>query len=239
MPIYRLEEDITFPPPSRATKEGILAVGGDLSPQRLISAYASGIFPWYSEGEPILWWSPAPRMVLFPKEAHVSRSMQRVMKKQLFRWTVDRNFRGVIDQCQIAPRKNQQGTWITPEMREAYVQLHDLGFAHSLEVWQDNKLVGGIYGPSLGKCFFGESMFSNVTNASKFAFITLARLMERMGFVMLDCQVPNDHLVSLGACEIPRKKYLSLLSEALEYKTFVGKWHFMEKPEVIYEFERI
>jgi leucyl/phenylalanyl-tRNA--protein transferase len=225
MPIFVLDQDITFPPAELASQEGIVAVGGDLSPQRLLNAYANGIFPWYSEGEPILWWSPSPRMVLFPKEVHISRSMKRLLNKNPFSLTFDRNFREVIENCRL-PRKKQPSTWITEEMRDAYVRLHELGFAHSAEVWQDKQLVGGIYGISLGKCFFGESMFSKKSNTSKFVFIKLAQQLVKMEFLVLDCQVPSEHLKSLGARAIPRKDYLSLLKQGLKHKTLVGNWGF-------------
>lgn len=228
MPIYLLGESTRFPAAENANREGIVAVGGDLSPERLLNAYAGGIFPWYSDGDPILWWSPSPRMVLFPGELHVSKSMRKLLQKEppWFQWTVDRHFREVIENCRTTPRKGQAGTWITNEMREAYICLHRLGFGHSLEVWQGKELVGGIYGLSLGKCFFGESMFSKVHNASKFAFITLARQLLKMEFLMLDCQVPSEHLKTLGAREIPRKEFLGLLKQGLQSGTRVGKWDF-------------
>ena len=212
-----------FPPAEMASQEGIVAIGGDLSPQRLLNAYANGIFPWYSKTEPILWWSPSPRMVLFPKELHISKSMKILLNKNFFQLTFDRNFKKVIKNCR-APRKNQKDTWITKEMYDAYIHLHELGFAHSAEVWQDKRLVGGIYGISLGKCFFGESMFSKKSNASKFVFIKLAQQLLKMEFLMLDCQVPSEHLKSLGAREIPRKDYLALLKEGLKHKTLMGNW---------------
>lgn len=223
MPIYVLGSDIWFPSAEMASPEGIVAVGGDLSPERLITAYSHGIFPWYSKGEPIIWWSPDPRMVLFPKEVHIAKSMKRIVKKNIFQFTLDRDFRSVIENCRL-PRKNQPSTWITDEIRDAYVLLHDLGFAHSGEVWRGNRLVGGIYGISLGKCFFGESMFSKETNASKFAFIKMAEQLIKMGFIMLDGQVPSRHLETLGAREVPRKEFLALLKEGLKHETLVGKW---------------
>jgi len=228
MPIYLLGESTIFPAAENANREGIVAVGGDLSPERVLNAYAGGIFPWYSDGDPILWWSPSPRMVLLPGELHVSKSMRKLLQKEppWFQWTVDRHFREVIENCRTAPRKGQAGTWITNEMREAYICLHQLGFGHSLEVWQGKELVGGIYGLSLGKCFFGESMFSKVRNASKFAFITLAQQLLKMEFLMLDCQVPSGHLRTLGAREIPRDEFLGLLKQGLQSRTLVGKWEF-------------
>ncbi|UCH92220.1 MAG: leucyl/phenylalanyl-tRNA--protein transferase [Candidatus Aminicenantes bacterium] len=233
MPIYLLGRRPVFPPPELATPEGIVAAGGDLSPQRLLNAYASGIFPWFSEGDPILWWSPDPRMVLLPGDLHISRSMKKLLKKNPFYLTYDRYFREVIENCR-KPRKTQPGTWITKEMRDAYVRLHELGFAHSVEVWdsRDKKLVGGIYGISLGKCFFGESMFHQVANASKYVFITLVRKLFKIGFLMLDGQVPSAHLKTLGCKEMPRKEFLALLNRCLAQETFVGKWEFLKDVEV-------
>lgn len=227
MPIYLLGKSIAFPPAEKANREGIVAVGGDLSPDRLLNAYANGIFPWYSDGDPILWWSPSPRLVLFPAELHVSKSMEKLLQKKppRFQWTMDRHFREVIENCRTIPRKGQPGTWITNDMREAYIHLHEMGFCHSLEVWHEDQLVGGIYGLSLGKCFFGESMFSKITNASKFAFIKLAQQLLKMEFIMLDCQVPSTHLKSLGAREISRQEFLKFLKKGLQFKTLVGNWN--------------
>ncbi len=214
-----------FPPVHMASREGIVAVGGDLSPERLLNAYAEGIFPWYSDDEPILWWSPDPRMVLFPGEVHVSRSMQRLLKKTPppFDVSYDRDFKGVVENCRV-PRAKQKETWITEEMCDAYVTLHELGYAHSIELWREDRLVGGLYGISLGRCFFGESMFSKETNASKYALITLVRRLEKMKFLVLDCQVPSEHLETLGARPIPREDYLALLERGLKYKTLLGNW---------------
>jgi leucyl/phenylalanyl-tRNA--protein transferase len=204
----------------------IVAVGGDLSPQRLIHAYANGIFPWYAEGEPILWWSPDPRLVLFPSEVHISRSMRRVLSHPPFdRITLDRNFREVIEACRES-RIKQPGTWITPAILEAYNQLHEIGLAHSIEVWRQGKLAAGLYGVSLGKCFFGESMFHRQSNASKFAFIKLAQKLEEWGFLILDCQVSSPFLQSLGTQEIPRQEFLQTLYHCLEFKTQVGRWNY-------------
>ncbi len=214
-----------FPPPELASPEGIIAVGGDLSPQRLLNAYAAGIFPWYSEGEPILWWSPDPRLVLFPGEVHISKRMKRIINKKLFHLTCDCRFKEVIEKCR-QPRPTQPRTWITDDIQEAYVHLHNMGYAHSVEVWQNKKLVGGLYGVSLGKCFFGESMFSHVANASKFAFIRFFQRLFQSGFIMVDCQVPSLHLKRLGAREIPRTEFLLLLEQGLTYKTLKGKWEF-------------
>jgi leucyl/phenylalanyl-tRNA--protein transferase len=223
MPVYRLPDQPVFPPVERAIKSGLLAVGGDLSPERLLAAYREGIFPWYSEGEPLLWWSPDPRFVLFPEELRVSRSMRQLLKKQLFRITFDHAFRQVIVACQ-KPRPGQDATWITPEMQEAYIALHDLGYAHSVEVWQDESLVGGLYGVSIGRTFFGESMFSTRANASKAALITLVSGRADLHFNLIDCQVETPHLGSLGARPIPRLEFGALLKESLRHETFRGNW---------------
>jgi leucyl/phenylalanyl-tRNA--protein transferase len=230
MPIYLLGKPPVFPPPELATPEGIIAAGGDLSPQRLLNAYAAGIFPWFSEGDPLLWWSPDPRMVLLPGDLHISASMNKLLKKSPFRLTCDSHFREVIESCS-QPRKTQRGTWITAQILDAYVRLHEMGFAHSVEVWDllDNRLVGGLYGVSLGKCFFGESMFHTVANASKYAFITFSQTLFRAGFVMLDCQVPSPHLKRLGCREMPRAEFLRFLNQGLQHKTLVGKWDFFIK----------
>jgi leucyl/phenylalanyl-tRNA--protein transferase len=225
MPIFLLGEEPVFPPPELASPEGIIAVGGDLSPQRLLNAYAAGIFPWYSEGEPILWWSPDPRLVLFPGEVHISKSMRRIINKNQFHLTCDCRFKEVMEKCR-QPRLKQPRTWITDDIQEAYVHLHHMGYAHSAEVWQNKKLVGGLYGVSLGKCFFGESMFSHAANASKFAFIKFFQRLFQAGFIMVDCQVPSEHLKQLGAREIPRTEFLNLLEQGLTYKTLKGKWEF-------------
>ncbi len=223
MPIFALNEEIIFPPVRLAEESGILAVGGDLSPERLIEAYRRGIFPWYSEGDPIIWWSPDPRFVLFPGDLYVSKTMRQVLRRNIFRITCDHDFRGVITGCQ-EPRRREQGTWITEEMLEAYVRLHDLGIAHSVEAWQGEELAGGLYGLSLGKCFFGESMFARADNASKAAFITLVRRLTELGFVIIDCQVHTAHLESLGAVHIDREKYLDVLKEGLKGETMQGSW---------------
>lgn len=212
MAIYRLTEEVAFPHPELAEPEGLLAVGGDLSPQRLLLAYSLGIFPWYNEGEPLLWWSPDPRCVLFPDELKVSRSLAKLLRRQAFRVTSNRAFAAVIDAC-AALRQNCEGTWITAEMREAYCRLHASGYAHSVEAWREGELVGGLYGICLGRCFFGESMFFKETNASKVAFVTLVRQLRDQGFVLVDCQLPSDHLASLGARLLPRNAFLQHLEQ--------------------------
>ena len=227
MPVFRLIDDPVFPSPELASREGILAIGGDLSPQRLLLAYRMGIFPWYNDNEPILWWSPDPRFVLLPDELKVSRSMRQLLRKNLFRVTYDRQFREVMEGCR-KPRINENGTWIHEEMIAAYSELHARGFAHSVEVWQDQELVGGLYGVSLGKCFFGESMFTKVSNASKVALITLTRKLQALGFVLIDCQVYTHHLESLGAQMVPRTKFLKLLAEAVGRETLRGNWSRMD-----------
>jgi leucyl/phenylalanyl-tRNA--protein transferase len=191
----------------------MLGVGGDLSPERLMLAYRSGIFPWFADDEPILWWSPDPRMVLFPDEVVITRSMRKVLRNGKFRVTFNENFRDVILNCRNVPRSGQVGTWITEEMVEAYIGLHELGYAKSVEVWQGDELVGGLYGVDLGHIFCGESMFSKVPNASKIAFITLAAKLQLENYSLLDCQVHNDHLESLGAREIPRRDFMKILKQ--------------------------
>jgi leucyl/phenylalanyl-tRNA--protein transferase len=223
MPVYRLPDEILFPPVDRAVKSGLLGVGGDLSPERLLAAYREGIFPWYGEGEPILWWAPDPRFVLYPGELRVSRSMRQFLKKGLVRITFDKDFRAVIAACQ-KPRSGQDGTWITGEMREAYSALHDLGYAHSVEVWSGETLAGGLYGVSLGRAFFGESMFTTIANASKAALITLVTRLREHNFDLIDCQVETPHLASLGARLIPRREFGKRLGESLRHETLRGSW---------------
>jgi leucyl/phenylalanyl-tRNA--protein transferase len=211
--MYYLSKDLFFPPVSHADSDGILAVGGDLSPERLQLAYNSGIFPWFNEGEPIIWWSPNPRMVLYLDELAVSKSMRNILNRNIFKVTFNRNFRDVISNCQQIKRDGQSGTWITNDMIEAYCRLNELGMAKSVEVWQDNKLVGGLYGVDLGHVFCGESMFSLVSNASKVAFIALANQLKKDNYRLLDCQVYNEHLASLGCKEIERKDFMSILKK--------------------------
>jgi leucyl/phenylalanyl-tRNA---protein transferase len=208
MPVFSLSDKLAFPPPHLATQEGLLAVGGDLSPERLILAYKNGIFPWYNPGEPILWWSPDPRLVLFPAELHVSHSLRRLLRKRKFQVTFNTRFREVIAACAKAERQTGKGTWITSEMESAYIRLNDLGYAHSVEAWHDGRLVGGLYGVAIGRFFFGESMFTKTSNASKVAFVTLVKRLQDLEFNLIDCQVYTRHLVSFGAREIPRKEFL-------------------------------
>lgn len=209
--IFQLTSDVSFPPVRLTHESGILAIGGDLSTTRLRLAYRSGIFPWFEDGEPITWWSPDPRMVLFLAELKVSKSMRNVLNRKQFRVTYNTCFREVIKNCQTVERVGQDGTWITDDMIEAYVQLHEEGIAKSVEVWEGEQLVGGLYGIDLGNIFCGESMFSKVSNASKIAFISLVEQLKLGDYKLLDCQVYNDHLASLGAREISRERFLSFL----------------------------
>ncbi len=210
MPIYQLTDNLIFPSVEEA-EDGIVAVGGDLMPERLILAYMSGIFPWFNEDQPIIWWSPDPRFVLFPDKLHISRSMKRILKKNEFQITYDQDFEQIIAECKYIPRTGQEGTWITDEMELAYIRLHELGFAHSIEVWEEGELVGGMYGVRVGKVFCGESMFSKVSNASKLALIKFIEKFKKEGGELFDCQVHSDHMVSMGAEEITRKRFLKYL----------------------------
>lgn len=210
--MYLLGKNIDFPPVDWADESGLLAIGGDLSAKRLMLAYKSGIFPWYNPSEPIIWYSPNPRMVLFLNEIKVSKSMKQLIKSNKFTVTFNQNFEEVIYQCKTVKRKNETGTWITNEMESAYINLNKLGYAKSVEVWEQQKLVGGLYGVDLGTVFCGESMFSLVNNASKFAFIFLVEKLKIEGYKLIDCQVYNAHLASLGAKEIPRSEFLKYLN---------------------------
>lgn len=212
--MYALPADrLVFPHPKYANPDGLLAVGGDLSPQRLLLAYENGIFPWYNEGEPILWWSPHPRFVLQPQEVYRSKSMRKIMERGLFEFRLNTAFSQVLQHCASVPRPGQDGTWLGRDMQKAYQNLHQLGHAHSVEAWQDGQLVGGLYGLALGRCFFGESMFALCPNASKAAFLHLCDLLSQYQFRLIDCQVYTDHLASLGASEIPIETFWQILAE--------------------------
>ena len=211
--MYFLSKDLFFPPVQEASSEGILAFGGDLSPERLLLAYRNGIFPWFEEDQPILWWSPNPRMVLFLDELIISKSMRNILNRKTFQVTFNQNFRDVISHCQKIKRDGQNGTWITTEMIEAYCKLNELDIAKSVEVWQNDQLVGGLYGIDLGHIFCGESMFSIVSNASKVAFISLVKKLEKSNYKLLDCQVYNEHLESLGCREIDRIDFMEILKQ--------------------------
>lgn len=212
MPLFVLDKELAFPPAHLAEPDGLLAMGGDLSPDRLLLAYRNGIFPWY-EGEHILWWAPDPRFVLFPEELKISKSIKPLLNKTEFDFTINKAFASVIHQCKKITRPGQDGTWITNEVEKAYIQMHELGYAHSAEVWQDNELVGGLYGIKLGKVFFGESMFSKVSNASRYAFITYVRQLKKEGIQLIDCQVYTEYLESMGARMIPGNEFTNLLKQ--------------------------
>lgn len=204
-------DEIIFPHPFHCAPDGLLCIGGDLSPERLLLAYQFGIFPWYNEGEPLLWWTPYPRMVLKPVDLKISKSMQSIIRKGQFDITYNQNFEYVISQCQTIKRHGQGGTWITKAMREAYIRLHQMGYAHSVEVWEDGSIVGGLYGISLGKVFYGESMFYHSPNASKAGFISLCQLLEQKEFTLIDCQQETAYMASFGAKVIPKEKFMDVL----------------------------
>ncbi len=212
MPLFVLDKELSFPPPHLAEPDGLLAMGGDLSPERLLQAYRNGIFPWY-EGEHILWWSPDPRFVLFPDELKISKSIKPLLNKNEFVFTVNKAFPQVIHQCKKITRPGQDGTWITNEIEMAYIKMHELGYAHSAEVWRNGELVGGLYGIKLGKVFFGESMFSKLSNSSRYGFIRYVQHLAEEGIQLIDCQVYTEYLESFGARMIPGKEFLKLLSE--------------------------
>ncbi|MCG8587740.1 MAG: leucyl/phenylalanyl-tRNA--protein transferase [Proteobacteria bacterium] len=223
MPVYRLGPEPLFPPPSEAEPEGLLAVGGDLSPERLLEAYARGIFPWFDE-LPILWFSPDPRYVLRPEDARVGRSLRRALARAPFDIAFDRDFESVVRACAETPRPEQEGTWITPDMVAAYTELHRRGFAHCVSAYAGGELVGGLYGVSLGAAFFGESMFAHQPDASKIAFVYLCRQLVTWGFHFVDCQVETPHLVRFGAEPWPRPRFLDALERALAEPTRRGSW---------------
>ena len=226
MPIFWLHQDsLEFPPPHLANEDGIVAVGGDLSPERLIVAYENGIFPWFNPDDPIIWWSPDPRFVLFPKEIKIAKSMRSYFNQKKFEVSVDTCFEEVMRQCQEIARKGQGGgTWITESMIDGYCNLHKMGIAHSIEVWKGGELVGGLYGVALRKIFYGESMFAHVSNASKYGFILLAKKLEEWGFTMIDCQQATKHLESLGGRGIPRNEFMEYLEKNRAEENDVALW---------------
>jgi leucyl/phenylalanyl-tRNA--protein transferase len=228
MPIFRLDERLIFPPPALADPNGILAIGGDLRPERLLLAYSMGIFPWYSDEMPILWHSPEARLVLTPATMHVGRSLRKALRKRPYEIRLDTAFAQVIDACARTARPGQNGTWITQDMQAAYVELHRRGFAHSAEAWHEGRLVGGLYGVSLGGVFFGESMFADASDASKLAFVTLVRQLAVWGIDLIDCQVHTEHLASLGAEEWPRSVFLKALERTVRQPTRKGPWRLDE-----------
>lgn len=224
MPLFRLSERVEFPPAWLARSDGLLCIGGDLEPQRLVLAYKNGIFPWFSSNEPILWWSPDPRLVVFPPDIRVSRSLKKKIKKHPFDIRVNTAFEQVIVAC-AQPRQNKdEGTWLIDGMIEAYITLHEMGYAHSVEAWCGNQLAGGLYGVSIGKAFFGESMFSRVPDASKIALVSLARHLRRLDFDLIDCQVTTDHLLSMGAVEVPRDHFLDILNRSVNATVSPDTW---------------
>jgi len=222
--VFLLSERLTFPPAELASEDGVVAIGGDLDLDRLLLAYSRGIFPWPHDGLPLMWFSPDPRMVLLPRDLHLSRSLRARLRRREYEVRLDADFRGVIERCASTPRPDQDGTWITPEVVEAYCGLHELGLAHSAEAWKDGALVGGLYGVSLGKTFFGESMFALASDASKVALAGLAARLSEWGFRMIDCQTPSAHLASLGAVEWSRRRFLAALDESLAHPTRQGDW---------------
>jgi len=230
MPIFQLPDETIFPPPDLADESGILAVGGDLTEERLLLAYSMGIFPWYSQGDPILWWSPDPRLVLIPGEMRVSRSLKQTISKGTFEITMDKAFESVISECASVHQRKAGDTWITDDMIDSYIQLHHSGFAHSVESWFNGKLVGGLYGISLGSAFFGESMYAKKSNASKVAFVHLIQQLVNWKFTLIDCQVATKHLKTFGAHDITRTEFMILLKCSLEEKTRKGKWTFARQP---------
>jgi leucyl/phenylalanyl-tRNA--protein transferase len=231
LPWVVLGADPTVWPPVEQTQEdGILAVGGDLSPRRLVEAYGRGIFPWYSEGLPILWHCPDPRFVLVPSQLHVPKSLQKNLKRGLYTVKLDTAFEAVIDACGKTRRPGQKGTWITRDMKKAYVQLHALGLAHSAEAWDGDRLVGGLYGVGLGKVFFGESMFAHAPDASKVAFVTLVQFLTRRGVELIDCQQETEHLARFGAVSWPRPQFIAALSPLVHLPTAPGKWELESAP---------
>jgi len=224
MPVFRLTDELLFPPPELADPDGLLAVGGDLGVERLLAAYRLGIFPWYSEQEPILWWAPSPRLILEPKDFRLSRRMQRTLRQKKFRLSMDTAFQQVIESCGTSRTETGEGTWINHDMREAYCRLHDAGFAHSVECWQGNELVGGLYGVSLGSIFFGESMFSRERDSSKAALAGLVERLQDWQFDLIDCQITTAHLQRMGAREIPGAEFYNWLEKCLQNITRQGKW---------------
>lgn len=224
MPIFRLTENIIFPRPEFAEDNGLLALGGDLAPERLLAAYRQGIFPWYSDGDPILWWFTSPRFVIYPEQFKVPKRLARYMRKQLYKVTFDKAFNQVISSCASIKRGHEEGTWITKDMQKAYNHLHDLGYAHSVECWHGSTLAGGLYGVALDRVFFGESMFTTMPNGSKLALATLAQYLNMRGFKLIDCQMKTDHLLQYGACEISGKQFRLHLKNFISQVSPEGKW---------------
>ena len=226
MPVFLLSDNIAFPSPHLASKSGLLAVGGDLGQNRILCAYRFGIFPWFSKDDPVMWWSPDPRLVLYPDEIRVARSLKKIIKKGIFKITADTAFEQVINQCARVRLQNNEETWIVDDMIHAYIGLYESGIAHSVEAWHNNKLVGGLYGVSIGKCFFGESMFTIESNASKVAFVRLVEYLKQSSFQIIDCQVTTAHLMRFGARMISRKLFIRQLQKAVNEPYFCDRWIF-------------
>lgn len=226
MPVFRLTNDIIFPRPELAEENGLLAVGGDLSAGRLLTAYRLGIFPWYSDGDPILWWFTSPRLVIYPEQFRTPKRLVRYIKKPLYQVTMDEAFPQVIQACASVIRHEGEGTWLTAEMIQAYINLHELGYAHSVECWHEEKLIGGLYGVALDRVFFGESMFTIMSNGSKIALATLARYLTMQGYRLIDCQMKTDHLLRYGACEISGRKFRKHLKDYIHQLSPDGKWKY-------------
>jgi len=224
MPIFQLPDEIIFPPPNLAEPNGLLAVGGDLSVSRLIAAYRNGIFPWFSEDDPILWWFTSPRLILAPEDLRISKRLRRYQKNSSMTLTINAAFSEVIEKCASIPRRENEGTWITRQMITAYEELHRHRYAHSVECWQGSELVGGLYGIALGKVFFGESMFSEKPNCSKLALIHLVNFLKSQGYRLIDCQMTTDHLLSLGAREISGEEFQRLLEQYITSELHTGAW---------------
>jgi leucyl/phenylalanyl-tRNA--protein transferase len=224
MPVFQLSDRLIFPPVELAEPSGLLAIGGDLSPDRLLLAYRSGIFPWYSEGDPILWWCPSPRMIIFPTEFRIPKRLARLVRRKTYSITMDKTFSRVIKGCAVTDRRHEEGTWITEDMIQAYCRLHELGYAHSVECWLGDTLVGGLYGISLGGIFFGESMFSREPNSSKVALVHLVNKLLQWNFDLIDCQMKTRHLMQFGAREIPGSDFQDILEKSLSGSTQRDKW---------------
>ena len=229
MPLFRLSSRLEFPPAWLARSDGLLCIGGDLSCERILLAYQNGIFPWFSDNEPILWWSPDPRLVLYPSEIRISKSLRKTLKKNRFRITINQAFEQTISACSQPRKDPNEGTWLVEEMKDAYIELHCQGHAHSVETWHQDRLVGGLYGVAMGCVFFGESMFSLESDASKSALVALARHLYAHGFDFIDCQVSTDHLCRMGAVEIPRNRFLDLLGRSIIRQPVSGVW---ERPSI-------
>lgn len=233
MPLFRLSENLDFPPAWLARSDGLLCIGGDLSSKRILLAYKSGIFPWFSDNEPILWWSPEPRLVLVPGDIIVSKSLNKKIKKNIFKIKINTAFEQTIRSC-AKPRKNEQeGTWLVDEMIESYIELHKLGYAHSIETYRDDKLVGGLYGICLGGSFFGESMFSHESDASKIALVALSNHLRKHNFDLIDCQVTTDHLLRMGAREISRNSFLDIITKSVKRNDIKDVWGINTCPDII------